>query len=168
MNHIRYQQELGSIAACTKWTMEATKGIGQKSKKGGPKDFFLFDSWFVYKKAAEAAMELGAEFIGMVKTNTKRFCKEKIEKLTKDWPGGSYLVLMNKHMVPWNRPLIAIGYNNNARKVLSFIVTDNAGNTKTGITYLSKYPDQFTNVSIRPVARPLVMPKFFSSVNQVY
>ena len=34
-------------------------------------------------------MELGAELIGMAKTNTKGFCKETIEKLTKNWPGGS-------------------------------------------------------------------------------
>ena len=62
-------------------------------------------------------------------------------------------------MVPRDRPLIAIGYKYNARKVLSFIVTYNVGITKTGIPYLSKYPDQFTNVAIRPVARPLVMSK---------
>ena len=52
----RYQQELRATAACTKRMVEETKGIGQKSKKGGPKDFFLFDSWFASKKAAEAAM----------------------------------------------------------------------------------------------------------------
>ena len=69
-------------------------------------------------------------------------------------------------MVPGDRPLIDIGYKYNARKVLSFIVTDNAGSTKTGIPYLSKYPDQFTNVAIRPVARPLVMSKN-SDVNEV-
>ena len=95
----------------------------------------------------------------MVKTNTKVFCKETIEKLTKDWTEGSYLVLRIKPMVPGGRPLIAIGYKYNARKVLSFIVTDNAGITKTGIPYLSNYPDQFTNVSIRPVACPVVMSK---------
>ena len=54
-------------------------------------------------------MELGDELIGMVKTNTKGLCKEKIEKLTKDWPGGSYLVLRRKPMVSGDRPLIAIG-----------------------------------------------------------
>ena len=97
----------------------------------------------------------------MVKTNTKGFCKDTIEKLTKDWPGGSYLVLRIKPMVPGGRPLIAIGYKYNERKVLSFIVTDNTGITKNGIPYLSKYPDQFTNVSIRPVARPIVMSKKF-------
>ena len=93
----------------------------------------------------------------MVKTNTKGLRKETIEKLTKNWPGGSYLVLRSKPMEPRGRPLISIGYKYNARKVLSFIVTDNSGSTKTGIPYLSKHPDQFTNVSIRPVARPVVM-----------
>ena len=106
-------------------------------------------------------MEMGTELIGMVKTNTKGFCKETIEKLTKHWPGGSYLMLRSKPMAPGGRTLIAIGYKYNAWKVLYFIVTDNAGSTKTGIPYLSKYPDQFTNVSIRPVARPVVTSKTF-------
>ena len=70
-------------------------------------------------------------------------------------------------MVPGVRPLITIGYKQNARKVLSFIFTDNSGSTKTGIPYLSKYPDQFTNVAIHPVARPLVMSKKYSAVNEV-
>ena len=79
--------------------------------------------------------EVGAKLIGMVKTNTKGFYKETIEKLTKGWPGGSYLVLRRKPMVPGDRTLIAISYNYNARNVLSFIVTDNVGSTKTGIPY---------------------------------
>ena len=66
-----------------------------------------------------------------------------------------------------DKPLIAIGYKYNAQKVLSFIVTDKSGSTKTGIPYLSKYPDQFTNIAICPVARPLVMPKKNSAVNEV-
>ena len=88
---------------------EPTKGICQKSIKGGTKDCFLFDSWFASKKAAEAAMEVGAELVGMVKKNTKGLCKETIEKLTKDWPGGSYLVLGSRPMIPGDRPLITIG-----------------------------------------------------------
>ena len=83
MKDSRYQQDLGSTSACTKRMMDKTKGIGQKSKKEGPKYCFLFDSWFVSKKAAEAEMEIGAELIGTVKTNTKLFYKETIENLTK-------------------------------------------------------------------------------------
>ena len=63
--------------------MEAKKGIGQKFIKGGMNDCLPFDIWFASKKAEESATELGAELIGMVKTNTKGFYKEKIEKLTK-------------------------------------------------------------------------------------
>ena len=57
---------------------EATKGIGQKFIKGGTKYCFLFDSWFASKKAAETAMEVGADLISIVKTNTKGFCKDTI------------------------------------------------------------------------------------------
>ena len=35
MKDSRYQKDLGATAACTKRMMEETKGIGQKSKKGG-------------------------------------------------------------------------------------------------------------------------------------
>ena len=108
-------------------------------------------------------MEVGAYFISMVKTNAKGFCKETIEKLTKDCTGGSYFVLRGKPMVPGHRPIIGIGYKYNAQKFLSFIVIDNVGSTKTGITYLSKYPDQFANVSIRPVDRTLAMSKKYSA-----
>ena len=70
-------------------------------------------------------------------------------------------------MVPGDRPLIYIGYKYNAQKILSFVFTDNAWSTKTGIPCLSKYTDQFTNVAILPVARPLVMSKKYA-VNEVY
>ena len=53
------------------------------------------------------------------------------------------------------------------RKVLYFLVTDNAGSIQAGIPYLSKYPDQFTNVAIRPVDFLLVMSNFFGAVNEV-
>ena len=76
-------------------------------------------------------------------------------------------MLKSRHMVPGCRPLIAIGYTYNAQKVLSFIVTEEAGITQSGITHLFKYPDQFYNVSIRPVANTIFMYKLFGSVNDV-
>ena len=54
-------------------------------------------------------MEVGANLIGVAKINTKGFCKEKIEKIKKDCPGGSYLVLMINPMESRGRPLIVIG-----------------------------------------------------------
>ena len=88
-------------------------------------------------------MDVGAYLIGVVKTNTKVFFKETIENLTKDWPGVSYLVLISKPIVPGGRLLIPIGYKYNTQKFLYFIGTDNAGITRLGIPYLSKYPYQF-------------------------
>ena len=54
-------------------------------------------------------------------------------------------------MVPRGRPIIAIDYKYNTQKFLSFIVTENEGITQAGFTYLSKYPEHFSNVSIHPV-----------------
>ena len=126
--------------------MESRKGIGQKYRKVGTKDYFIFASWFYSNKSEEAAMEVRSEFIGTAKKTTKGLCKDTIEKLTKDGPGGSYLVLSSKPMVPGGRPIIAIGYKYNARKVLYFIVIENAEITRAGLPYLSKDIEQFINV----------------------
>ena len=74
-------------------------------------------------------------------------------------------MLWSKPIVPGVRLLIGIGYKYNARKVLYFTVTEDAGSTHAGLPYLSKYHDQFSNVSICPVAHPLVIYNFFGSVN---
>ena len=73
----------------------------------------------------------------MVTTNTKVFCKNNIDNLTKDWPGGYYLVLKIKNIVPWDMSLIAIDYKYKTRKVLSFISTEDTRRTNSGIIYLS-------------------------------
>ena len=99
------------------------------------------------------------DMIGMVKTNTKGFCRDTIEKLTKYFPGGSYLVLRSKPMLPGGRPLIAICYKYNAQKVLSFIVTDNIGRK---ILVFPIYLNILTNLLIFPFALfivPLVCQK---------
>ena len=71
MKLIRYHLELGAIAACTDRLMEDTKGMGQRVLKGSTRYFFLFRSWFLSKKSAEADASIGVVFIGMVKTNTR-------------------------------------------------------------------------------------------------
>ena len=122
MNRSRYQQDLVDTAACTKIIMEATKGVGHKYRKGVMRDCFIFCSWFSSKKSAEAAMEVGDKFIGMVKTNTKGFLKVIIDNLTNDWKGGSYLVLRINPMVPRVRPFISIGCKYNSQKVIFFVI----------------------------------------------
>ena len=64
-------------------------------------------------------------------------------------------------MITGGKLLVYIGYKYTARKVLSFIVTYGADITQSGLPFLSKYPDQFTNVAICPITCPLVMKKTF-------
>ena len=65
-------------------------------------------------------------------------------------------MLRSKPMEPRGRPLIAFGYKYKARKVIYFIVRDNAGCIHAGISYLYKYFGQFYNVSVFPVGFPFV------------
>ena len=104
----------------------------------------------------------------MVKTNIKVLFKDTIKKLKKYWSRVYYLVLRIKPIVPVFRPLICIGCKYNTRKVISFIVTYNTGITQAGLPYLSDYTDQFANSFILLVSGPLVMSKFFGSVNEFY
>ena len=75
MKSSQYNLELVSTSVFTKILMEEMKELGQRSLKGSTRYFFLFDSWFSSKKAAEAATSIGVDLIGMVKTNTKGFSR---------------------------------------------------------------------------------------------
>ena len=118
MNNIKYHMNLGVRAAFTKVIMTATNKLGQSDMKGATKDCFLFNSCFYSIKLAEAAMDVGADMIGMVKTNIKVFFKENFDIMTDNWPGGSYLVLRSKPMVPVFRLIIAILYKYNMWNVM--------------------------------------------------
>ena len=61
------------------------------------------------KKLEESAMDVGADIICMVKSNTKRFCKDTIENIRNKFPAGYYLVLSSKLMLPGYSPIIDIG-----------------------------------------------------------
>ena len=119
MNNIKYHMELGATETCAKRTMGASKGLDLMDVKGIP-SIFIFETFFS-NRSSEYAMDVGFGIIGVVKTNTKLLCKDSIEKITKYWPGGSYLVLKIIYMVPGNIPIIDIGYKYNAQKVLYLV-----------------------------------------------
>ena len=85
----------------------------------------------------------------------------------KHWPGGSYLVLKSTPRFPGENPLLAIGYKYNSRKVLGFIATEGAGSTEPGDPYLSRFPDIYSNVSVRPVVRPHLLGRYFNECNAI-
>ena len=64
---------------------EGKKGLDQREIKGDTKDCFIFESLFSSEKLEAAAMYVSADIIGMVKNNTKGFCKYTIYKLTNDF-----------------------------------------------------------------------------------
>ena len=90
----------------------------------------------------------GVDYCRPLNTSHKGFCLATLEKLTKDWTGGSYIVLRSTPRFPSEIPLLDIGYKYNSRKVLGFIATEGAGSTEPGDPYLSCFPDIYSNVSV--------------------
>ena len=99
-----------------------------------------------------------------MKTSHKVFLAT-LEKLMKDWPGGSYLVLKSTPRFPSEGPLLSIGYKYNSRKVLGFIATEGAGSTEPGDPYLSRFLDIYSNVSVRPIFHPHLLGRYFNACN---
>ena len=82
----------------------ATKGCGQLTSN----DTYFANSWFSSVKTAEEMAAAGVYYCGPVKTCHKGFCLATLEKLMKDWPGWSYLVLKSTPRFPGEKPLLAI------------------------------------------------------------
>ena len=79
------------------------------------------------------------------------------------WPGGCPLVIYISTRVTGDRPIMEIGYKYIYQKVQRYISMDASGSTGTGVPYLSSYPDNCSNVSIRPIFRHRVITKCFSA-----
>ena len=109
----------------------------------------------------------GVNYCGPVKTSHKGFCLAMLEKLMKDWPGGSYLVLKSTPIFPGEIPLLVIGYNYNYRKVLGFIASEGSGSTEPGDPYLSRFPEIYSIDPVYPVVRPRLLVRYFNACNAI-
>ena len=82
------------------------------SKKGcrqlKSNDTYFDDIWFSIVKKSEELMSEGVYFCGPVKTFHKGFCLATLEKLMKDWPVESYLVMKSTPRFPGGRPLMSV------------------------------------------------------------
>ena len=83
-----------------------------------------------------------------METIHKGFCLYTLENVMKDWRGGSYLVMKSNTRVPDSRPVLAIGYTYNYRKVLGLISIEMVGSTKPFDPYLSSFSDIYFNVYV--------------------
>ena len=83
-----------------------TKGFVQLASN----ETYFYDRWFSGVKNSDKAMALGVDYCRPVKSTHEGFCLATLEKLIKDWPGGSYIVMMINPRVHGGRPFMAIGY----------------------------------------------------------
>ena len=83
-----------------------------------------------------------------MKTSHKVFFLHTFEKLIMFWPKMSHLVMKSALIVPRDKPLLTIGYTYISKKVLRIISTEGAGSTEPDVPYLSRYPENYSNVSI--------------------
>jgi hypothetical protein len=172
----KYSALLGATAACTLRLAEGSAYCGQSNqervnaKDKSKPNLFVCDAWFGSVVMAEHMQRLhqttrtgewkGHEVITAVKSNHSRFPRFELEEKMKGYPSGSYLVL--ECTTPTKQiKLLAIGYKYNARKILLFVATKNAGSTKPGTPYKAKFPDKFGNTKERSVIRPAIISQYF-------
>ena len=110
-------------------------------------------------------MAAGIDYCGTERTIHRVFCLAKLERLMKDWPGVSYLVMKIDTRVPGEIPPLEIGYKYNSRKVLGFIATAGSGSNEPGDPYLSCFPHIYYNVSFFRVVCPHLLGRYFSACN---
>ena len=81
--------------------------------------------------------------------------------------GGSYLVRKITPRFTGGIPPLAIGYKYNSIKVVGFISTEGVGITEPGDPFLSRFPDIYSNVSVRPVVLPHLLGRYFNACNTI-
>lgn len=102
---------------------------------------------------------------GPVKTNSKFFPKDEIEKVMKHWPSGAKLVMRCE--TPRGVDLFAVGYKYNSKKVLLFVFTNDAGPTTDGEPYEAKFDNGSGTTAVRLVPRPAVVSNYFRDSNVI-
>ena len=163
MKTSNFQKYIEGTTVCMRRLAIANKWCGQLTSN----DIYFADIWFSSVKTAEEAMAVGLDHCGPVKTIHKSFCLAKLEKLMKDWPGRSHLVMKSNPRVPGGIPLLEIGYKYNYRKVIGFNDIERYGSNEPGDPYLSCFPDIYSNVSVRPVVFPHLLGRYFNTCNEI-
>ena len=110
------------------------------------KNTYFADSWFSRVETAEEAITEGLNYCETVNKSNKVFFLATFEKFMKEWTGGYRIVIKSSPIITGYIPLMSIGYECNSREVLRFIVTEGSGSTVPDDSYLSHYPENYSNV----------------------
>ena len=154
-----FYHELGATAACT-----VRLGVGTNSLPES-RSIVMGDAWFDSVKAAAATAKRGMEDIYQVKSNHGLYPKKFIEEVLEGVPGGTHIVLQGT--APNEAELIAVEYRYSSKVSLCFVATKNAGSTREGEPYETKFTDGHGNVYVRLVSRPALISSFFNKSNCV-
>ena len=146
-----------------KRTMKNIKGCGQLSSN----DNLFDDIWLNRVKIAEEENAQVVDYCGPLKTSHKVLCLDNLEKLTKECPGGSHIVMNISPRVPGYIPLMDILYKYIYQKFLGFIAAEGGVSTVPGVPYLSCCFYNYLNVSICPIFCPCVIGRYFSACNEI-
>ena len=100
-----FKKYLRGTAVCMRRLAMDTKGCGQLTL-----NYTYFANICISSvKTAGKAMATGVNYCGPEKTSHKGFCLYTLEKLTKDFPVGSYIFMEGTARVPGEIPLLSIG-----------------------------------------------------------
>ena len=163
MKNKAFHRSLGATAACA---VRMAQGTCQ-SVHDNHIETVMGDSWFGSVKSVVKIKKLlpkEKEAFFQVKTAHRLFPKQYIEDLLKEEPGGTSVKLQ---AVVEGVKLIALGYKYQKKRVLHFIMSQNAGSTAPGEPYEMKFPDSNGNVNIRQVPRPAIVSEYFKHSNCV-
>ena len=104
-------------------------------------------------------MRYGKDSILQVKTANSYFPKKYIESVTKDWPGGSHIVLKTEFK---GKTM----YEYCSKKTLLFIFNEGAAGTEPpGVPYRATWINENNNHFFRDVPRPQVCAIYFGDSN---
>ena len=104
-------------------------------------DYFIFSSLPLF----------AASFNTILRKNSSLATLKKPMKVQK---GGSHPFMKSAPLDPDDRLLAVIGYKYRYQKALCFIATEGDRSTEPGVTYLSHYPENHSNVSICSIFCP--------------
>ena len=142
MKTLKFQKDVGGTSACMKRIIKANKGYGQLSSNNN----FFVGIWFRRVKTADEENTHRVGYCRPVNTSQKGLCLDMLEKSMNQWSVGFHLVKKSAPRVTVDRPRMAIGYNYIYQKVLGFIDMEGGRSTEPGVHYLSRYPENYSNV----------------------
>ena len=144
---------------------DVSDNFGNLTNSDATEPTYLGDSWFSSVDLCVLTKKIHhTDYIGVVKTNHRKYPMKFLGDTMKGWPGGSHLVMETEID---GVTLYALGYKYCKSKVMYFIFTKGAGHTEPGTAYEAKWTDTHGNRCKRYVPRPHVCSIFFGNCNGI-